>query len=254
MKLALIGKNISHSYSLKLHRLLKEFYQLKLSYQILDLKADEIEGFLNGGKYQGYNVTTPYKEEVIPYLDRLEGVAKELNVVNTIVYKDGKKLGYNTDYEALKAVVDNLEISGKEVFVLGTGGSAKMVAYLFDLKGYQVTMVSRNKNNKKHFKNVIDYQDLSKINYLNTVVNATPIGSVSFLKNPLLKSKQEIDLVIDLVYNPPLTPLMKSAKRSVNGLEMLIRQAIYSESLWFNKVLKSDQKTIQYIKEVLINE
>ncbi|HHT39708.1 MAG TPA: hypothetical protein GX001_04465, partial [Acholeplasmataceae bacterium] len=188
MKLALIGKNISHSYSLKLHRLLKEFYQLKLSYQILDLKADEIEGFLNGGKYQGYNVTTPYKEEVIPYLDRLEGVAKELNVVNTIVYKDGKKLGYNTDYEALKAVVDNLEISGKEVFVLGTGGSAKMVAYLFDLKGYQVTMVSRNKNNKKHFKNVIDYQDLSKINYLNTVVNATPIGSVSFLKNPLLKS------------------------------------------------------------------
>lgn len=255
MKLGLIGKNISYSLSPKLHKIISELNGINLTYEIIDINSDKLEELiLKGSKlgYSGFNITVPYKEEVIKYLDNLKGVASQAKAVNTISYNDGIS-GYNTDYEGFIKWTVKHEFTSNKVYILGSGGASKIVYKVFYEKGFEVIVVSRDKGSGKYPK-MISYEEFKEIKTIDTLVNTTPIGSLSNDGCPILNSTQKINLVLDLIYNPRKTILMSKALRSDNGLEMLIYQAIASLEIWSGKSLKKDDKTIQYIKEVLMYE
>ena len=121
MKCGLLGRKLGHSYSPQIHALLGNY-----SYQLFEKEPEEIGDFLKNGDFTGLNVTIPYKKEVIPFLDELSPAAARLGAVNTIVRRDGKLIGHNTDYFGFRRLVQEsgLQVAGKKVLVLGSGGIA----------------------------------------------------------------------------------------------------------------------------------
>ena len=125
MECGLLGRKLGHSYSPQIHGLLDTY-----NYTLFEKEPEEVEGFLKSGCFQGLNVTMPYKQTVIPFLDALSPTAKALGAVNTIVRrKDGSLIGHNTDYFGFSYLLraSGLKVAGKKVLVLGTGGASKPV-------------------------------------------------------------------------------------------------------------------------------
>lgn len=122
MKYGLIGEKLGHSYSCEIHSLIADY-----DYELKPLAKDEVGEFLKRKNFCAVNVTIPYKETVIPYLDVISAEAKAIGAVNTIVNTDGKLFGYNTDFYGIKALVEkaNADVFDKHVLILGTGGTAK---------------------------------------------------------------------------------------------------------------------------------
>ncbi len=257
MMLALIGKDINYSLSRQIHNLITKVNRLSNNYSIKDLDENSFDEFFKNReflKYQGLNITIPYKEAVLSRLDLIVGIANEVKAVNTINIKDDLLIGYNTDYCAFKDIVAKETFLSKKVYILGTGGAAKVCYKVFLEMGFNVVVVTRNKERKMPFKKVINYEKFFKVKKIDTLVNATPIGNIN---NPGLlinKETQKLNFVIDLNYNPLKTELMENAERSINGLEMLILQAIYAQEIWLGRELKKDQETIDFIKEGIIYE
>ena len=172
MEYGLIGKKLIHSYSKEIHEQL-----INCTYDLKELTDDEqLSTFMNVADFRAVNVTIPYKEKVIPYLDFISDEAKEIMAVNTIINKNGKLYGYNTDYFGLKDMILEFKIpvKNKKIFILGTGGTAK-TAYkvVKDLGALEIHFVSRNKKD-----NAITYEELSS-NYAHDVevlVSTTPYG------------------------------------------------------------------------------
>jgi shikimate dehydrogenase len=121
-KFGLIGRTLKHSYSKIIHPYLGEY-----EYDLFELEPNELEGFLKREDVVAFNVTIPYKTEIIPYLDEIDGIAKDIGAVNTVVKKGGKAVGYNTDYYGMEYMLKKADISldGKAVMILGTGERAK---------------------------------------------------------------------------------------------------------------------------------
>ncbi|MBN2299575.1 MAG: shikimate dehydrogenase, partial [Acholeplasmataceae bacterium] len=222
--------------------------------------ADEIPKLiedLREGLFQGFNVTTPYKEVVIPFLDRLSNTASRIGAVNTIYIRNGEVVGDNTDYDGFAGLLENyqIDVSNKRVYILGTGGAARAAYYvLSDLKAI-VTVVSRNLGkNKEKFEKVIEYKDIDSKN-VDIYIQATPIGTYPNTNVSVL-TKEEVSgkTVIDLVYNPPITQIMKDSKKGINGLMMLIIQAIKSDEIWFDSEIEMTKELIETLKEVIYDE
>ena len=234
MKCGLLGRKLGHSFSPQIHKHLGDY-----SYEIFEREPEDLEAFLKHGEWEGLNVTIPYKKDVIPFLDELSPIAAKLGAVNCIVRRDGRLLGHNTDYFGFQEMVrvSGVDVNGKKVLVLGTGGaSMPVVACLEDL-GAQVISVSRSGEN--------NYENIGRHSNANLIVNATPVGMYPGTGvSPVdLSLFPRLEGVLDIIYNPARTQLMLDAESrglvTVNGLLMLVAQA-KEASQWFQQKILDD--------------
>ena len=231
----LIGKNIDYSFSVKYFG--QKFNDEKIidsEYVNFDLR--EIEDFNNLEmlKINGLNVTIPYKEKIITYLDEVDKAASIIGAVNTIAKKDNKLIGFNTDYIGfIESFKNNLNF--KNALILGTGGASKAIQYALNIKNINFDIGSR-KNNKKY----ISYDLINKkIKDYDLIINTTPLGTFPDVsKKPKINYKliNANHFCYDLIYNPEKTSFLKECERKgariMNGLEMLKSQAEESWIIW----------------------
>ena len=166
MQCGLLGRKLGHSYSPQIHSLLATY-----DYALFEKEPEELERFLRSGEFQGLNVTIPYKKAVIPCLDALSPRAALLGAVNTIVRRpDGTLLGHNTDFFGFETMLRSttLDVSGKKVLVLGSGGASNMAVEVLKEQSAQVVVISRSGEN--------NYRNLSRHRDAAVIVNATPVG------------------------------------------------------------------------------
>ena len=241
IKFGLIGKNISYSFSKKYFT--EKFKLLHFdNCEYLNFDIPSIKDFpktISETKgLKGLNVTIPYKEEIIPYLDKLSKNAKIIGAVNTITISKKKKLkGHNTDYYGFKkAIKPLLETHHKKALILGTGGASKAIAFAFKKLKIEYDFVSRNPNEFQ-----FNYEELNQeiFEEYQIIVNTTPVGT-----HPNINDAPPLDynlftknhIAFDLVYNPEETSFLKKAKeqgaKTKNGYEMLIFQAEKAWSIW----------------------
>ncbi len=216
----LLGENLGYSYSKKIH----ESYGL-YDYELFERKPEELEDFFNNRTWKGINVTIPYKRKVQRYCDEETQIAQRVGAINTIFERDGKLIGDNTDYYGFIHTLNlvRAKTNGKKVLVLGRGGAAKCVREA--MKDRHAGTIWQT---AKH-----ELGDLSKMADAEIVVNATPVGTAGTGfegKSPCdLSQFKRLELVIDLVYNPEETPLLKQARelgvQCIGGMEMLKFQA-----------------------------
>ena len=237
----LIGKNISYSFSKKYFT--EKFALGNLSdcaYDNFDLQSiEEFKSVIaNNPNLKGLNVTIPYKEAVIPYLDKLSKTAAQIGAVNVIRFtKKGKLKGYNSDYYGfMKSLEPLLQTHHKKALILGTGGAAKAVAFALDQLGILYTYVSREEK-----EGMIDYDRINATTFDNyhIIINCTPLGTSPEIKAfPPIPYEffTEKHIAFDLIYNPKETQFLKKAKKkgavTKNGYEMLVLQAEKAWKIW----------------------
>ena len=237
----LVGKTLQHSFSADFFSDYFVTENIVAKYQNFELKAIEDIQSVFDLKPAGLNVTIPYKERVIPFLDELDPIAEKIGAVNTIVFDGDKKIGYNTDAFGFKqAIKPFLNNQHERALIFGTGGAAKAVASVLKEIGVDVIIISRDPLGKnKHF----NYSDvnLQMLNACKLMVNCTPVGtfpnSADFLPLPYEGIGKD-HLVIDLIYNPIKSMFLQKAENQgatiMNGEGMLKAQAMKSWSLWNN--------------------
>ncbi len=244
MKCGLLGRTLGHSYSPQIHSQLGSY-----SYTLFEKEPEEVEDFLRDGDFSGINVTVPYKKTVIPYLDELTPIAARLGAVNTVVRRDGRLIGHNTDYFGFLTMVrhSGLQVSGKKVLVLGTGGASNTAVAVLEKLGAHVITISRSGEN--HYGNLERHRDAA------VIVNTTPVGTYPDTEvSPLtLDPFPHLVGVLDVVYNPANTKLLQLAQQRglvwSNGLRMLVAQA-KEASEWFTGSAVSDDE-IELIHSLL---
>lgn len=236
----LIGKNIDYSFSRGYFT--KKFKELNLdhcSYENFDLKS--IEEFKSKVLPQenlcGFNVTIPYKQEIIPYLDHLSPDAEAIGAVNTIKPTSNGLIGYNTDAHGFqKALEPHLEKHHTSALILGTGGASKAVAYVLKNLGIDFFFVSRTPKEGQ-----LTYERLKadKLKFHPLIINCSPVGTY-----PNIEQKPQIPydgitsdcLLFDLIYNPEQTAFLKEGQhrgaKTSNGYQMLVEQAEKAWELW----------------------
>lgn len=236
----LLGKNISYSFSKKYFT--EKFKKLNISdyseYNLFDFNnLDQINSLFNLKNLIGFNVTIPYKEKIIPYLDDLSNEAKQIKSVNCVHIIQNKKIGYNTDFIAFeKSLIKIINQNHKTAIVLGDGGVSKTICYVLKKLKIQYLVVSR--------KGLLNFKNLKKEHFEKYLIwiQTTPVGTFPKIEEILdiptmfFNSKH---IVYDLIYNPNETKLMKKAKKQgsiiKNGLEMLHLQAEASWKIWNSK-------------------
>ena len=234
----LIGKTLKHSFSEKYFGEKFEKEAIKnTKYSLYEL--EEINAFrklISENTVAGLNVTIPYKESIIPFLDDIDETAKSIGAVNTIDFKHGKLTGYNTDVigfgKALKRLIGRKTV--RDALVLGSGGASKAIQYFLREKGINFSVVSRSNGDLTY-----DQLDAETMRSHRLIINCTPVGTfpdvnkAPVIPNEYLHSKH---LLFDLVYNPEKTLFLthgESVGASImNGYEMLVEQAEASWEIW----------------------
>ncbi len=239
-KFGLIGKNISYSFSKKYFTQKFENEHKKHSYHNFDISTIEAFPTLlkENPDLKGLNVTIPYKEAIIPFLDGIEKEAQTIGAVNTIKFlSNGKLMGYNTDHIGFaKALTPFLPLREKTALILGTGGASKAIYYVLKTMDFKILFVSRTKKENSITYNELTPDILSK-HFL--VVNTTPLGTYPKIEEtPVIpyKAITSNHLLFDLTYNPEQTTFMKlgflEKARVSNGLKMLEFQAEKACEIW----------------------
>lgn len=240
LKFGLVGRNISYSFSKGYFT--RKFRQMELegcSYENFDIQdISSFPGIItNNPQLRGLNVTIPYKQAVIPYLDALDREAEKIGAVNTIKIEQGGLTGYNTDiYGFREAIVPFLRPDHTKALVLGTGGASKAVSYVLNSLGIKVGFVSRTGGN-----GVLEYTGVGReiLEEYTVLVNATPLGTFPNVddKPPLPYAYiNSSHLLFDLIYNPIKTAFLRTGEAQgaqiSNGLRMLELQAEKSWEIW----------------------
>ena len=229
----LVGEALSHSRSPEIHEELSG-----KKYALIEVPRDEIDAFFEKRDFVGINVTIPYKQTVIPHLDMIDSVASEIGAVNTVVNRGGKLTGYNTDHEGMSAAIvrAGIELSGKKVLILGTGGTSRTAEYVAKRGGAkEIVKVSRSARD-----GAVTYADAYDLHAdADVIINTTPCGMypdtdaspIDITRFPSLTG------VFDAIYNPLKTKLITDAETAgipcSGGLYMLVYQAVRS-SEYFN--------------------
>lgn len=240
-KLGLIGKHISYSFSKAYFTKKFKNENLAFEYENFDIKdVSEFPNILKANKnLVGLNVTIPYKEQVIPFLDSISSTAKKIGAVNTIkISKTGKLKGYNTDwYGFKKSIKPHLKPQHTKALILGTGGASKAIAYALKKLKIKFDFVSRTANENARF----SYSELTDaiINSYPIIINSTPIGTHPNINNcpniPYARITSK-HLLYDLVYNPSETKFLAYGKAkgatTCNGSDMLKYQAEKAWKIW----------------------
>lgn len=232
----LIGKNISYSFSKDYFT--KKFEELGLSdfqYDVFDLQEiSEVTSLFQNKNLIGFNITIPYKEQIISYLDELSDAAKEISAVNCVLLQNNKKIGFNTDVIGFKnSFIPLLESHHKKALILGNGGASKAVAYV--LNNLEIPYLIISRKGEFLFSELND--DLIKEHQI--IINTTPVGTFPNVENyPEIPTKNigKQHLVYDLIYNPKKTKLLEISEsqgaKIKNGLEMLYKQADAAWEIW----------------------
>ncbi len=236
MKCGLLGQKLEHSYSPAIHAHLGQY-----SYELFEKEPEELESFLRHGNFDSINVTIPYKQTVMPYLDELTPVARQLGAVNTIVRQNGKLIGHNTDVWGFASMVakSSLVPAGKKCLVLGSGGASRVAQAVLERLGARVVVISRN--GEHNYENMHLHSDTAMI------VNATPVGMYPHTGvSPVdLSLFPQLEGVLDVIYNPARTQLVLDAEKlglvTMNGLWMLVAQA-KEAAQWFTGVCVPDRE------------
>lgn len=254
---AVIGHPIGHTMSPFIHRNLFKLQGIEIEYSALDIHpeklADEIDGVLGG--LQGYNVTIPHKEAIIPLLDSVDDSALKYNAVNCVLRRDGKTFGCSTDAygftQALKA--NNVPLSGR-VLVVGAGGAARTLAREASDAGCDLTIAVRADDIPKAEElkkwltdnggkvSVCEIKDIQ--GEFDLCVNATPVGMYPHTDAMVLTEAQlkNCKALFDAVYNPEKTKLIKTAEdlkiKTVGGMAMLVWQAVKAHEFWYGAEFK----------------
>ncbi|MEA1850426.1 shikimate dehydrogenase [Chryseobacterium sp. MHB01] len=235
-KLGLIGRNISYSFSKKFFE--DKFQKLMLkgySYTIFDLtEIHEVNELFSVPDLIGFNVTIPYKEKIIDYLDDLSDEAKKIGAVNCVLIENGRKTGYNTDaFGFEKTLLLHKKPHQKSAIILGNGGAAKAVKYILDKNNIPSVTVSRNTE--------INYRNLQRktVQDHKIIIQCTPVGTFPNVEECLdfpFEGITKDHLIIDLIYNPNYTQFIIKASekgaKTVNGYYMLEQQAEKAWEIW----------------------
>ena len=246
MKYGLIGEKLGHSFSSEIHRKLGRY-----DYELREIPKGELDSFMRARAFDGVNVTIPYKTDVIPYLDALSPLAKEVGAVNTVVNRNGKLYGDNTDVRGLVALIRRMrdDLSDLTVLILGTGGTSRAaIAAAKELRAKRVVRVSRTgRDGAATYEQA--YRDCSDAGFL---INTTPVGMFPHAGTSPVDLARFPNLagVVDAIYNPLRTRLLLDAqKRGIpaeNGLYMLVAQAMKSAELFTGKPVGDDETAAVY--------
>ncbi len=226
MEYGCIGEKLIHSFSKEIHAKLFDY-----KYELKEIPRGDLDKFMREHNFKAINVTIPYKQDVIPYLDFISDTAKDIGAVNTIVNRDGKLYGYNTDFSGLSALIKRLgaDITDKNVYILGSGGTSKTaVAVANSMGAKSVTRVSRTARD-----GCITYEQAYGEN-VEFIINTTPCGMYPNIGEAPIDVTRFKNLcgVVDAVYNPLDSQLICDAKAmgipASGGLYMLVAQAAYA--------------------------
>jgi len=231
---ALIGSPVGHSIGQDIYNRLFSQYGIDSQYIAIELHRNNLPGFfkLSRDKSIGFNITAPYKEESIKFIDHVDKVVSATGSTNLVKNIDGKLYGYNSDYSGfiMLARNNNIDFSGKDVIIMGSGGAARTVAYsVMENYNANISIVSRNPGQKTIYGiSTIGYND---INGYDIIINCTPLGTFPDTRMPIPEDKiKEGATGIDIIYNPSKTPFLKAIERkkgiAVNGEDMFIGQGI----------------------------
>ena len=228
MEYGLIGERLGHSFSPELHSRLFGY-----KYELCELQKDELDAFMKKKDFKAINVTIPYKQAVIPYLDEISERAKKIGAVNAVINKDGRLYGDNTDFLGLLALINRVcpDMKGKKVLILGTGGTSKTSRAVCEhLGASQIYTVSRSKKD-----GCITYEEAKGLHSdAEVIINATPAGMFPNVGVAAIDVSDFPSLlcVVDAIYNPLRTELVLSARKrgisSEGGLYMLVYQGAFA--------------------------
>ncbi len=256
MRYGLIGEKLGHSFSKDIHT---NFFGL--DYSLKELAPEEVASFLKDRDFKAINVTIPYKNTVVPYLEYIDAAAKKIGAVNTIVNENGILKGYNTDFLGLKFMLykSGIDFGGKNFLILGDGATSKTaVAVAENLNAKSIIRVSR-----KGTDGTVSYSKAKELKDTQIIINTTPVGMFPNLENTPIEIENFPDLVgvFDVVYNPLRTNLVLSALNkgivAFGGLYMLVAQAAFAYELFmgtkiphskiddiYNGILKQKQNIV----------
>lgn len=257
-RFALLGEPLGHSLSPALHKAI--YRQLEIddaSYRTVEIPEERLKSFFSGfrvGGFDGVNVTIPHKSNVIGLLDEVDSKAKLINAINCINRVGNKLTGYNTDLLgfAFSLRQNNVNIEGNEFAILGAGGSAQAVAaVLADNEAKVVSIVNRTPERAEALKETIlsvsdavevnivtEDQLIDRAKHIDCIINTTSVGMSPAVNETPISAEvfTENCLAFDLVYNPKKTAFMTAAEKRgasvINGVQMLVAQAVYSVEIW----------------------
>jgi len=247
-KFGLIGKTLKHSYSKIIHEKFGGY-----DYNLYEITPENLKEFVLSKELAGYNVTIPYKKDIIPLLDYVDESAKKIGAVNTVVNKGGLLYGYNTDFLGMVYMLNraSITIKDKVVMILGSGGTSNTAnAVAKSLGAKEILTVSRTGE--------INYQNCYDIKGVQVIINTTPVGMYPNTdQSPIdLIRFSNLEGVADVIYNPFITKLTYQAQqlkiKNTNGLPMLVAQAKYAKDLFFDNV--ADDSLIDQILNELNRE
>ena len=250
MEYGCIGEKLTHSFSKEIHALLFDY-----DYKIKEIPKDELCDFMTRRDFKAINVTIPYKQDVIPYLDFISDKAREIGAVNTIINKDGKLYGYNTDFDGITMLIqkNGIDLAGKCVLILGSGGTSKTaLAVAKSLGAKSVLRLSRTAK-----EDCITYEDAIKnYSYAEIIINTTPCGMYpNILGEPIdIDLFPKLEAVVDAIYNPLCSNLVIKAKsrglKATGGLYMLVAQAAIAAEKFVDT--KVEQEKIDFVYHELL--
>jgi len=255
-----IGNPIQHSLSPMIHNgAFKRLHRnaVYLAFEVKDLN-EALRG-IRGLGVRGVSVTTPFKTEVIPFLDKVEGIGKKIGAVNTIVNREGKLIGHNTDCDgALEALEEKINLKGKKVLLLGAGGAARAISFGLKERDCRLIVSNRSKTRgealsrelKCHFLSMSSLFEITAGELeADILINATSVGMYPRQRETPFPKRlfKEGMMVMDIVYQPLQTRLLREAKArgclTINGLEMLLRQGVAQLMIWTGR--RPDLKQIR---------
>ena len=247
-KYLVIGNPIEHSLSPELHNYWIKTNMIKAIYEKMKISNDQIKDLIleiKGGKINGLNITVPFKQEVIPHLDHLSEEAHKTQSVNTVLLKDDKAIGHNTDIEGFEHSIksNKIDLKNKNIFIMGAGGVVPSIIYaLTKMQVSNITISNRTKSKAENLKKLFEKLkviDWGEIPEFDMIINATSIGLNNQEKINLDLPKVENKFFYDVIYNPKETNFLKFGRQNgnkvFNGKMMFIYQAFFAFKLWHNK-------------------
>lgn len=240
MQYGCIGEHLPHSFSKSIHEKIGGY-----EYILKEIEPQALDAFMRSRDFRGINVTIPYKEKVIPYLDEISETARAIGAVNTIVNRGGKLCGFNTDFAGLKALIERsgIELRGARVIIPGTGGTSKTaLAAAKALGAAEVLRVSRSGR-----EGAVSYDEIyANHTDADVIINTTPCGMFPEVRGVPVKldAFKKLRGVVDVVYNPLRTELVLSAQErgipAAGGLYMLVAQAVAAAEIFMDKEISED--------------
>ena len=248
----LIGGKLGHSFSKIIHNQIADY-----NYDLVELTSEGLKNFMTSKAFKAVNVTLPYKQEVIPYLDEMSMAARSIGAVNCVKNENGKLIGHNTDFDGLKALIEymGLELKDKWVLILGTGGTSDTAKAVCEALGVaRVIKVSRTgKDGSITYEEALECGKAAEI-----IINTTPVGMYPNNYNQAINLEEfpNLEGVIDVVYNPLRTSLVSQALslgiKAQGGLYMLVAQAVYASEFFID--CKYDKSIIEKVYKKLLRE